>query len=196
MRPLREIKTIAFLFCTQRTQRAQSFYSFSCLTLALEWSQTSLRQESAESLSTPSPLRGTRPCLRVRKWVIALAVLRSPFILSLQVGISLTVVTTPLHRGRARSLEEALNVLLCLVRGELSSSTRGHGKGEGLPLSLISHACLSSYTTHSVLCLIVRRPVSCCHWLVPEPCELPDALCPPGSAYRRCSPALPASCSL
>ena len=32
---------------------------------------------------------------------------------------------------RARSLEEALNVLLCLVRGELSSSTRGHGKGEG-----------------------------------------------------------------
>ena len=133
-----------------------------CFTLALEWSQTSLRQESAESLSTPSltsapmvvdfrlfvftpqvryihplPLRGTRPCLRGRKWVITLAVLRSPFILSLKVGISLTVVTTPLHRGRARSLEEALNVLLCLVRGELSSSTRGHGKGEGLPLFLL-----------------------------------------------------------
>ena len=32
-----------------------------CFTLALEGSQTSLRQESAESLSTPSPLRGTPP---------------------------------------------------------------------------------------------------------------------------------------
>ena len=61
LRPLREIKTIAFLFCTQRARRAPSFYSLSCLTLALEWSQTSLRQESAESLSTPSPLRGTPP---------------------------------------------------------------------------------------------------------------------------------------
>ena len=48
----REVKWI--YICTQITRRAPSFYSFSCLTLALEWSQTSLRQESAESLSTPS----------------------------------------------------------------------------------------------------------------------------------------------
>ena len=38
---------------------------------------------------------------------------------------------SPLHTGRARSSEEALNVLLCLGRGELPSSTRGQGKGEG-----------------------------------------------------------------
>ena len=44
---------------------------------------------------------------------------RFPFILSLQVGISLTVVTTPLHRGR--------------------------GKGEGLPLSLSYIPCLSIF---------------------------------------------------
>ena len=60
LRPLREIKIRAILFCTQRTQRAQSFYSFSCFTLALEWSQTSLRQESAEiyppRLYSASPL--------------------------------------------------------------------------------------------------------------------------------------------
>ena len=31
----------------------------------------------------------------------------------------------PLPSGRTRSFEEALNVLLCLVRGELPSSTRG-----------------------------------------------------------------------
>ena len=66
--------------------------------------------------------------------------------------------------------------------------------GVGLPI--ISHVFQSSYTTHSVLCPAVRRPETCCHWLVPKPCELPDALCPPGSAYRRCSQALPASCSL
>lgn len=36
---------------------------------------------------------------------------------------------TPLHRGQARSSEEAPNVLLCLVRGELPSSTRGLGWG-------------------------------------------------------------------
>ena len=36
-------------------------YSLSYFTLALEWSQTSLRQECAERLSTPSPLRGTTP---------------------------------------------------------------------------------------------------------------------------------------
>ena len=35
-------------------------------TLALKESQTLLRQESAESLSTPSPLRGTPACLRGR----------------------------------------------------------------------------------------------------------------------------------
>lgn len=36
---------------------------------------------------------------------------------------------TPLHRGQARSSEEAPNVLLCLVRRELPSSTRGLGWG-------------------------------------------------------------------
>ena len=36
---------------------------------------------------------------------------------------------TPLHRGQARSSEEAPNVLLCLVRGELPSSMRGLGWG-------------------------------------------------------------------
>ena len=34
-------------------------------------------------------------------------------------------VHAPSLTGRTRSFEEALNVLLCLVRGELSSSTRG-----------------------------------------------------------------------
>ena len=37
----------------------------------------------------------------------------------------MAVVTTPLHTGRARSSEEALNVLLCLGRGALPSATRG-----------------------------------------------------------------------
>ena len=54
------------------------------------------------------------------------------------------VHSTPLHTGRARSLEEALNVFLCLVRGELSSSTRGHGKGEG-PLERVIK---TEYTTY------------------------------------------------
>ena len=58
LRSLREIKIIAFCFFTQSAQRAQSFIYLSYSTLALEWSQTSLRQECAESLSTPSPLRG------------------------------------------------------------------------------------------------------------------------------------------
>ena len=72
LRPLREIKITSVLFFTQRAQSAQSFISPLCFTLALEWSQTSLRQECAERLSTPSPLRGTPACLRGRKWVIAL----------------------------------------------------------------------------------------------------------------------------
>ena len=53
----------------------------------------------------------------------------------------MAVVTTPSHRGRARSSEEALkqrstpegaevNVLLCLGRGALPSATRGPA-GEG-----------------------------------------------------------------
>ena len=42
----------------------------------------------------------------------------------------LSVVTTPSPCGRARSSEEAPNVLLCLGRGALSSATRGlAGKG-------------------------------------------------------------------
>ena len=61
LRPLREIKITSVFVFTQRAQRAQSFIYLSYSTLALEWSQTSLRQECAESLSTPSPLRGTTP---------------------------------------------------------------------------------------------------------------------------------------
>ena len=45
----------------------------------------------------------------------------------------LSVVSTPSLTGRTRSFEEALNVLLCLVRGELPSSTRGQ-VGVGPPL--------------------------------------------------------------
>ena len=42
----------------------------------------------------------------------------------------MAVVTTPSHRGRARSLEDGLNVHLCLGRGALPSATRGLA-GEG-----------------------------------------------------------------
>ena len=46
---------------------------------------------------------------------------------------------SPSLTGRARSSEEALNVLLCLGRGELSSSTRGLD-GVGLfPFAKIRH---------------------------------------------------------
>ena len=38
-------------------------------------------------------------------------------------------LNTPLHTGRARSSEEAPNVLLCLVRGAISIATRGQGWG-------------------------------------------------------------------
>ena len=43
--------------------------------------------------------------------------------------LKLTSYSPPLWR--VRSLEEALNVLLCLVRGELPSSTRGPVRGRG-----------------------------------------------------------------
>ena len=58
LRPLREIKIRVFLFLTQRPQRAQSFIYLSYFTLALEWSQTSLRQECAESFIHPLPPAG------------------------------------------------------------------------------------------------------------------------------------------
>ena len=38
-------------------------------------------------------------------------------------------LNTPLHTGRARSSEEAPNVLLYLVRGAISIATRGLGWG-------------------------------------------------------------------
>ena len=47
------------IFSHAKTAKSAEIYSLSYYTLALEWSQTSLRQESAESLSTPSLLRGT-----------------------------------------------------------------------------------------------------------------------------------------
>ena len=39
----------------------------------------------------------------------------------------------PSHKGRTRSLEDGLNVHLCLGRGELSSSTRGRSSYDKLP---------------------------------------------------------------
>ena len=60
LRPLREIKITSVCFHAKSAKSAE-IYSLSYFTLALEWSQTSLRQECAESLSTPSPLRGTTP---------------------------------------------------------------------------------------------------------------------------------------
>ena len=42
----------------------------------------------------------------------------------------------------SKASEEAPNVLLYLVRGELPSSTRGQGKGEGLlHISVSQNAC-------------------------------------------------------
>ena len=44
-----------------KTAKTAEIYSLSYFTLALEWSQTSLRQSAQRVLSTPSPLRGTTP---------------------------------------------------------------------------------------------------------------------------------------
>ena len=57
LRPLREIKITSVCFHAKSAKSAE-IYSLSYFTLALEWSQTSLRQECAESLSTPSPPAG------------------------------------------------------------------------------------------------------------------------------------------
>ena len=65
--------------------------------------------------------------------------------LPLTVIICFTIYSPPLWR--ARSLEEALNVLLCLVRGELSSSTRGLGKGEGPLQSTPASTSLTTLST-------------------------------------------------
>ena len=58
LRPLREIKITGVFVFTQRAQRAQSFIYLSYSTLALEGSQTSLRQECAESFIHPLPPAG------------------------------------------------------------------------------------------------------------------------------------------
>ena len=63
LRPLREIKIIAFCI-RAKTAKSAEIYSLSYFTLALEWSQTSLRQECAESLSTlyaPNPRTPPQP---------------------------------------------------------------------------------------------------------------------------------------
>ena len=49
-----------YIFHAKGAESAKILSPF-LFTLALEWSQTSLRQESAESLSTPSPLRVLPP---------------------------------------------------------------------------------------------------------------------------------------
>ena len=124
LRPLREIKTIAFLFCTQRARRAQS------LSLCVSrwcWSGRKLRYDKrAQRVYPPPPPCGVltpvsggesvttlrKPIVplrqgRRREWINRSTLIRSPlkscspFILSLQVGISLTVVTTP-SLGRVR----------------------------------------------------------------------------------------------
>ena len=51
--------------------------------------------------------------------------------------ISASILTTTLHTGRARSSEEAPNVLLYLVRGAISIATRGLGWGWVFLLSLL-----------------------------------------------------------
>ena len=112
-------------FFTQRPQRPQSFIYLSYSTLALEWSQTSLRQECAESFIHPLPPAGYSRLSQGEKrtppqpspvWERVVTTDLCP--------ISRTLYS-PSLTGRARSSEEALNVLLCLGRGELSSSTRG-----------------------------------------------------------------------
>ena len=57
--------------------------------------------------------------------------------------IPASILTTPLHTGRARSSEEASNVLLYLVRGAIPIVTRGLGWGRVLLLllSLLLHSC-------------------------------------------------------
>ena len=57
LRPLREIKIRAFCFA-RKDRKERKVYSLSCFTLALEGSQTSLRQESAESFIHPLPPAG------------------------------------------------------------------------------------------------------------------------------------------
>ena len=54
-------KDNSVLFFTQSAQRAQSFISPCVFTLTLEWSQTSLRQECAESFIHPLPPCGRCP---------------------------------------------------------------------------------------------------------------------------------------
>ena len=74
-------KDKSVLFFTECAKSTKIYFP-SCFTLALEWSQTSLRQECAESFIHPLPPAGYYPCLRGRKWVMAY-----------------TVVTAPSHRG-------------------------------------------------------------------------------------------------
>ena len=57
--------------------------------------------------------------------------------------ISASILTTTLHTGRARSLEEAPNVLLYLVRGAISIATRGLGWGWVFILLLLQEAFLN-----------------------------------------------------
>ena len=124
LRPLREIKIR--VFCSHaKTAKSAEIYSLSYFTLALEWSQTSLRQECAESFIHPLPPAGysrlsqgekTDPSQPSPVWEGVVTTDLCP--------ISRTLYS-PSLTGRARSSEEALNVLLCLGRGALPSETRG-----------------------------------------------------------------------
>ena len=57
LRPLREIKIISFVFHAESAKSAKIYFPL-CFTLALELSQTSLRQECAESFIHPLPPAG------------------------------------------------------------------------------------------------------------------------------------------
>ena len=61
LRPLREIRNKSDFVFHAKNAKSAKFYFHSYFTLALEGSQTSLRQECAESLSTPLPPAGYSP---------------------------------------------------------------------------------------------------------------------------------------
>ena len=60
-------------------------------------------------------------------------------------------LNTPLHTGRARSSEEAPNVLLYLVRGAISIATRGQGWGGGFLLLFLLLLLLLQSCRHDVI---------------------------------------------
>ena len=56
-----------------KTAKSAEIYSPLCFTLALEGRKLRYDKSAQRVLSTPSPLAGYSPCLRGRKWVIAVS---------------------------------------------------------------------------------------------------------------------------